>query len=91
MACYIVTYDLVHADTMDYQELISAIQKYSKWGRISKSVWAVVPQQGITAAMIRDNLAKFIDKDDRLFVIKSGVEAAWRNSMCDNGWLKENL
>lgn len=91
MACYIITYDLLNAKTEDYEDLISAIKKYPKWGHISESVWAVVPHQGIGAATIRDELQKFLKTNDRLFVIKSGVEAAWRNSLCQNEWLKENL
>ena len=91
MSCYIIAYDLNHADTTDYKELFSAIKRYPKWAHISESVWAVVPQQGVGAAAIRDNLKRFMDKDDRLFVVKSGIESAWHNSMCTNEWLKENL
>jgi hypothetical protein len=40
---------------------------------------------------IRDNLKSQMDGNDRLFVIKSGVEAAWSNAICKNQWLKENL
>jgi hypothetical protein len=44
-----------------------------------------------TATQVRDYLSQFIDSDDRIFVIKSGVEAAWRQAMCKNEWLKEHL
>ena len=88
MACYIISYDLV-APGRNYDQLYTAIKSHTKWARINESVWAVVTDK--TAAVIRDHLTQYIDANDRLFVIKSGVEAAWRNSMCKNEWLKENL
>ena len=87
MTCYIICYDL--RNDRNYESLHKEIKSYSKWGRINESTWAVVTNK--SAVEIRDNLLKVIDNDDRLFVIKSGVEAAWNNSICKNQWLKENL
>lgn len=87
MKTYIITYDLVK--DRDYNSLHEAIRKYSKWARITESTWAVVTNK--SAAEIRDDLKQVMDSDDRLFVVKSGVESAWRNSRCKNEWLKENL
>jgi CRISPR associated protein Cas2. len=87
MKTYIITYDLVK--DRDYKSLHEAIRNFSKWARITESTWAVVTNK--KAAEIRDELRQVMDSDDRLFVVKSGVEAAWRNSKCKNEWLKENL
>jgi hypothetical protein len=88
MTCYIISYDL-RAPTRNYEQLYAAIKAYGKWAHINESVWAVVTDTN--AVGVRDNLARYLDANDRLFVIKSGLEAAWKNSMCKNEWLKGNL
>ena len=87
MTCYIISYDL--RNTRDYESLYKEIKSYGKWARITESTWAVVTNK--SAVQIRDNLSRVVDNDDRIFVVKSGVEAAWRNSRCRNEWLRENL
>jgi CRISPR/Cas system-associated endoribonuclease Cas2 len=88
MATYIVSYDLKKPG-QNYEQLYEAIKSYDTWAHINESVWAVVTTN--TAVQVRDNLSQYIDNNDRIFVIKSGVEAAWRNSMCKSEWLKEHL
>ena len=87
MTCYIISYDLRR--DRDYQSLYDAIKSYPKWAHITESTWAVVTSK--TAVQIRDHLSRIIDHDDRVFVVKSGTEAAWRNVMCRNEWLRKNL
>lgn len=86
MTCYIICYDLVKEK--DYEELYKVIKSY-KYGQITESTWAIVTNE--KAKEVRDNLQKHMDSDDRLFVIKSGKEAAWANVLCANKWLKDNL
>ncbi len=88
MTCYIISYDLLKPGR-NYDALYEAIRSYSRWARVNESVWAVVTNSN--AVQIRDHLLQYLDQNDRVFVIKSGVEAAWRNSICKNEWLKENL
>lgn len=88
MACYIVSYDLL-APGRNYEQLYSALKTYTKWAKVNESVWAIVTEK--KAVEVRTHLTQYLDANDRLFVIKSGVEAAWRNSKCKNEWLKENL
>lgn len=88
MATYIISYDLKKPG-QNYEKLHEAIKSYGTWAKINESLWAVVTAS--TAVEIRDKLLAHIDSNDRLFVIKSGVEAAWRNSICKNEWLKERL
>lgn len=87
MKTYIITYDLIQ--NKNYNLLYSAIKTYNKWAKVTESTWAVVTEK--SAKEIRDHLGSVTDTDDRLFVIKSGVEAAWRNTICKNEWLKDNL
>lgn len=79
----------MRAPGRNYEQLYAAIRSYEKWAHINESMWAVVTNN--SAVAIRDNLTQFLDANDRLFVIKSGIEAAWRNSLCKNEWLKGNL
>lgn len=87
MPCYIISYDLQKHG--DYESLYKAIKAYGTWARITDSTWAVVTEE--TATQVRDYLAQYLHSDDRLFVVKSGVAAAWRNVRCKNEWLKKNL
>ena len=88
MACYLVSYDL-RQPQRNYGQLYGAIKSYGTWAHINESLWAVVTTQ--SAVQVREHLIQFIDANDRLFVVKSGVEAAWRNVICKNEWLKEHL
>ena len=87
MACYIISYDL--RKDRDYESLYEAIKSYGTWAHITESTWAVVTSQ--TAVQVRDYLLSHMDQDDGLFVVKSGIEAAWKNVICRSQWLKDNL
>jgi len=87
MGCYIISYDL--RNKRDYEDLYEAIKSYGTWAHITESTWAVVTSK--SATQVRDHLLGHIDDDDRIFVVKSGVEAAWRSVICRNQWLKDNL
>ena len=88
MACYIVTYDL-RAPGRDYENVHNKLKSYTKWAKVTESTWAIVTED--KAVVIRDALKAIVDPNDRIFVVKSGVEAAWFNSKCKNEWLKANL
>lgn len=88
MATYIISYDL-RKPGQNYEQLYDAIKSYGTWAKINESLWAIVSTS--SAVQIRNSLMAHIDSNDRIFVIKSGVEAAWRNSMCNADWLKEHL
>lgn len=88
MACYIISYDL-RKPGRNYDSLYAAIKAYGTWAHINESVWAVVTSH--KAVQVRDNLLQHIDANDRLFVVLSGVESAWRSPICKNEWLKEYL
>lgn len=87
MATYIISYDL--RKNRNYDGLYGAIKSYGTWAKITESTWAI--KTSSTAVQVRDHLGSVTDKDDRIFVVKSGVEAAWRNAIAKNEWLKEHL
>jgi hypothetical protein len=88
----LITYDLVGTDedSDDYAELIRHIRTgYSNWAKIALSTWVVRTTK--TAVQVRDACEAHMDSNDRLFVaVLTGV-AAWRNTICSNRWLKDNL
>jgi hypothetical protein len=87
MPCYIISHEVMK--DREYEPFRQAIKAYGTWARITYSTWAVVTDE--SAKQVRDNLLKHLGSDDRLFVVKSGVESAWHNVRCKNEWLKKNL
>ena len=89
MTCYIVTFEV--ADANDKNILIERLKAYGTYCPINSNCWAIVTTQ--TAVQVRDNLMEVIKTSDKIFVIKSGVEAAWRNVYGQKNidWLKERL
>ena len=89
MSCYIATFEV--ASAQDKAQLKERLKAYGIYCPINDNCWAIVTDQ--TAAQIRDNLMVAIKTTDKIFVIKSGVEAAWRNVYGDKNtaWLKERL
>lgn len=88
MKCYIIMYDL-RAPGRNYTALYAALKSYGTWAKITESSWAIVTES--SATNIRDHLIQLIDSNDRLFVIKSGHNSAWRNAIGSNDWFKKYL
>lgn len=84
--CYIISYDVAEGD--DYR-IIEAIKEYGTWAHLTKSTWAIVTEQ--RPKQIRDKLIRLLPDKSRLFVIRSGSFAAWRNVMSSSEWLKKHL
>lgn len=87
MPCYIVSYDL-HTGG-DYEDLIAAIKSYGTWAHITESTWAVVTKK--SASDIRTHLGSYMKAEDRILIVRSGVESAWANAICKDTWLYDNL
>ena len=85
---YIVTYQL--GDNSNLNAIIKYLKEFDGWARINDFTWAVVTDK-YKAKDIRDELLKHKGTNGRIFVIKSGVEAAWSNSRGKNQWFKNNL
>lgn len=73
----------------DYTRLFAALKAYGTWAKIVRNTWAIVTEK--KASEVRDELVKFLPKDSRIIVIKSGSVSAWRNVICSSEWLKKNL
>ncbi len=87
MPCYIISYDL--SQGRDYAQFHEKIQEFGTWARLTESTWAIVTEKN--SVEVRDYLGAYMEKGDRLFVIRSGKEAAWRNVKCSGEWLKKHL
>lgn len=85
--CYIISYELGRQRAVN--NFITAIKSYGNWARINSSTWAVVTSS--SAVEVRNNLDHHLEAGDRIFVIKSAIESAWRNTECSSEWLKNNL
>ena len=71
-----VTYDLCGSNK-NYSDLIDCLNGYPVCVKINKSSWLI--NTACDCVTVRDQLCKFIDKDDYLFVAKLTGEAAWHN------------
>jgi len=87
MSCFIISYDM--ADGGDYAPLYEAIKSYGTWAHITESTWAVVTEQD--HKQVRARIGQHLPDGSRLIVVKSAGVAAWRNVICRDQWLKENL
>lgn len=88
MSSKIIEYDL-RQPGRDYDALYKAIKSYDKWAHITESTWFIKTDD--TCVQVRDNLVAVMDANDRLFVGELTGTAAWRNVICGNDYLKENL
>lgn len=84
----IITYDLC-GEGKDYDSLIDAIKNYPLWFRITESFWLIFTSDSCIS--VRDNLASYMDSDDRLFVALLEGSSAWKNTRCTSSKLKAAL
>ena len=87
MNTYIICYEIKNPTNID--AVGRKLKEYGTWARINANCWSIVTDQ--SAVTIRDALKTLIAPDEFVFVIKSGVEAAWSNSYATNDWLHRNL
>jgi hypothetical protein len=89
MTVYIVSFEI--NDLERRKRFKAAMREYGQCCPINEYTWAVNVEK--TAAQIRDELLKIVNSADRLFIIRSGTEAAWSNLYGDKNteWLKKWL
>jgi len=90
MKTYIITTEINDATRLSQVE--EQLKKESGYYcPIHKNAWAIKSEK--SAAELRDELMKFIPNPDRLFIIRSGTEAAWTNAYGEENseWLKKYL
>lgn len=90
MSCYIVSFQAKELSTR--QALREQLKTYPGYCPINNTCWAVVSDK--KAVDIREHLKQFLQTGDRVFVVRSGTEGAWRNVVggtTASEWLKKNL
>lgn len=87
--CYVITFEVGTESAR--LKLRDRLKGYGTHCPIHKNCWAIMTEQ--SAPQIREYLSQALSPQDRLFIVRSGTEAAWRNSYGDknNAWLKKNL
>lgn len=86
---FIITYDVAQGDNFDYQNIYKYFKEYGTWAKITESTWAIVTEKKATE--IRNEIISILPEESRVFVIKSGINGAWRNTICRSEWLKTHL
>jgi hypothetical protein len=87
---YLVTYDLVGDETTrEYERLIAEIEGLDDFVEVQRSVWLVKTNN--SAKEVRELLRSYMDRDDRLLIIRIARGSAWRNVLSGNGALKKFL
>jgi hypothetical protein len=76
----LITYDLL-APNQDYSDLIHTIENYD-YVKITESCFVVETNE--SPKQIKDNLSKFLDKNDRIFVTNLKSGSSWRNMIGDS-------
>ena len=88
MKKYSISYDL-NKPNQNYTGLIDRLIALGAV-KIEYSHWLLIGSQ-LSAAAIRDDLARFLDANDRIFVAGLTGEAAWRNLMASDEKVKKTL
>lgn len=90
MPKYLVTYDLVGDETArEYERLIAEIEALDDFVEVQRSVWLV--RTNNSAKEVRELLRSYMDRDDRLLIIRIARGSAWRNVLSGNAALKNFL
>ncbi len=89
MPCYIVTYEI--NDPQRKLQVVNKLKAYNGQCAIHANAWAVLSP--LTSDKIRDEFLPLLQPTDKLFVIRSGTQAAWYNAYSEDhsAWLKKNL
>lgn len=88
MTWYVVSYDL-RDPQRDYSRLYTRLDAWRAL-RVLESVLIIRVKQS-SSSSIRDDLKKYIDSNDGLFVAKLTAEAAWSSLDCSDQETKNKL
>jgi len=87
MTAYIITYDLNKESTRP--PIVKNIKSYDNWAILSESSYAINTNQ--TPKQVFDFLAKHLDGNDNLYVIKLTKPYYGQGPEKVNKWLESNL
>lgn len=79
MRTFLISYDLL-TPGRDYSTLYEHLKSYPAWCRPVRSVWLLKTKDFIAPKEVRDSIAKYVDSNDKIFVINvTDRGAAWKN------------
>lgn len=90
MTAYIIT---IETSSESVREKVrTQLKTYGGYCPILKDSWAI-SNAATSSVQIRDSLTGLLDPNDRIFVIRSGTEAAWAKAYSkeNSDWLMKNL
>lgn len=89
MTCYIVSFQVKNQASLT--ELYKLLKSYPSYCPINDTLWAITSDK--VPLDITNYLKSALQANDRLFVIRSGTQAAWLNTYGEENskWLKNNL
>lgn len=89
LTTYIITFEVNDKDRRSL--LKEKIRTFGSYCPIHNNAWAIRTEK--KARDVRDFLTPFLTKEDRIFVIRTGTEAAWKNpyGSAHSEWLKKYL
>ena len=87
--CYVISWEVQSVGARS--QLVERLKKYGAYCPIHNNSWAILAEA--SAAQIRDYLNPALASGDRVFVVRSGTEAAWWNAYGEKNteWLRKNL
>lgn len=89
MTTYIVTFEI--KDLTRKNRFKQVLKEFGSYCPIHDNAWAIRSER--KAREVRDIITPFITNDDRIFVIRTGTDAAWKNAYGTKHteWLKKHL
>ncbi|MEX6690186.1 hypothetical protein QTN47_21935 [Danxiaibacter flavus] len=89
MTTYIVTFEI--KDAARRLSVKNKLKEFNTYCPIHDNAWAIRTDKKATE--IRDFVSPLMTNEDRIFVIRTGVEAAWKNPYGNDNseWLKKYL
>jgi hypothetical protein len=89
MTCYIVTFQTISEASRN--KVLEVLKRYGFYCPIHNYCWAIKTDK--KAKDVVDDIRTVLASNERVFVVRSGTEAAWFNSYGEeySKWLKENL
>lgn len=89
MSCYIVSFE--PSTSAQKLRIVNRIKELKSYCPVNEYCWAVLSDK--KANELADFFNPILVSKDKIFVIRSGTEAAWVNSYGEqwDAWLKKNL
>lgn len=90
MSSYLVTFQAKELQTRE--KIREFLKTFDSYCAVHNTCWVI--STDLKAKQIRDKVGEIIQPGDRLLVLRSGTEGAWRNVLggaASSEWLKENL